>query len=236
MEVACVSPWTKTSTCTDHVTVNKHCLPELVLLALKCRPFYLRWEFSDFITAIYIPLDATAKLALGHMLTAINGTPTPRVSNVSGDFNHVNLKTLPNFASMLIVQPEGISCLTVSILTSPRDTEPLPSYSLVWLIICYCSWPQPTIPLSKNQKPNMTTVKTWSNAFHVFPNWKPWMTKVVKDLWKDRNVAFRSGERTLKRSQVQPEKSIKQAKAAYKEKTGHFNNKNLTCVAGNPAY
>ena len=43
------------------------------MLAVKCRPFYLPQEFSvTVVTAVYIPPDANAKLALGYVLAAID--------------------------------------------------------------------------------------------------------------------------------------------------------------------
>lgn len=51
-----------------------------------------------------------------------------------------------------------------------------------------------------------------------YPNNKPWMTREVKLCLRDRDSAFRSGNVELKRS-------IKEAKAAYRQKIeGHFSN------------
>lgn len=83
--------------CTNSTVIDKHCSPDLELLAVKCRPFYLPREFSvAVVTAVYIPPDANANLGLGHVLAAIdkqqNNYPEG-IFIVAGDFNHVNVKT-----------------------------------------------------------------------------------------------------------------------------------------------
>lgn len=59
--------------CSTNSTVNdSHCSPDLEMLVVKCRPFNLPQEFSvTMITAIHIPPDANAKLALSFVLAAI---------------------------------------------------------------------------------------------------------------------------------------------------------------------
>ncbi len=47
--------------CTDTVTVDSHCSPDLEYVTVKCRPIYLPREFTVvMITAVYIPPDANA--------------------------------------------------------------------------------------------------------------------------------------------------------------------------------
>lgn len=128
--------------CTNSTFIDKHCSPDLELLVVKCRPFYLPREFTGaVITAVYIPPDANANLALGHVLAAIdkqqNNYPEG-VFIVAGDFNHADLKTVvPNLISMSSVQREGIIYWTVYTLILKRDTEPSPLHTWVNLITCH---------------------------------------------------------------------------------------------------
>lgn len=73
---------------------DKHCSPDLELLAVKCRPFHLPQEFSVIVvTALYIPPNANAKPALAsYVLAAIDkqqSTYLRAVFIVAGEFNHV---------------------------------------------------------------------------------------------------------------------------------------------------
>ena len=54
--------------CTNTKTVSSHCSPDLEYVTVKCRPIYLPREFTVvMITAVYIPPDANASSALGHL-------------------------------------------------------------------------------------------------------------------------------------------------------------------------
>ncbi|KAK0156641.1 hypothetical protein N1851_000116 [Merluccius polli] len=60
---------------------------------------------------------------------------------------------------------------------------------------------------------------TITKRFRVFPNQKPWMTSAVQHLVRDRNSAFRSGDRALySLSRANLKKGIRAAKVAYKKK------------------
>ena len=53
---------------TSDSTISSHCSPDLEYVTVKCRPFYLPREFNVvIITAVYIPPDANASLALGRL-------------------------------------------------------------------------------------------------------------------------------------------------------------------------
>lgn len=72
--------------CTDAVITKSHCSADIEYLFIKCRPFYLPREFSSIIiTAVYVPPDATAKLAMKELCSAVNKLQTVHPEGV---FNH----------------------------------------------------------------------------------------------------------------------------------------------------
>ncbi|KAF7700486.1 hypothetical protein HF521_003444 [Silurus meridionalis] len=90
------------SWCTDSTVTESHCSVHLEYLMIKCRPFYLPREFSAIVvTAVYIPPDANAKLAMEELHAAISKQQSTHPEGaiiVAGDFNHSNLKSvLPKF-------------------------------------------------------------------------------------------------------------------------------------------
>jgi len=51
--------------CTDSATTERQCSPNVEFIVVKCRPYYLPRELTSIIlTAVYIPPDANAKLAM----------------------------------------------------------------------------------------------------------------------------------------------------------------------------
>ncbi|KAK1788980.1 hypothetical protein P4O66_015872 [Electrophorus voltai] len=63
------------------VTLTRSCSPNLELLALKFRPFYLPWEFTSvIINTVYIPPQASIDTALGEFNWAhtVSGTTSGR--------------------------------------------------------------------------------------------------------------------------------------------------------------
>ena len=73
---------------------------------------------------------------------------------------------------------------------------------------------------------------TTNTRIRIPPNRKPWMTWEVEALLRERNTAFKSGDRaqySIARHNLK--KGIKQAKAMYREKIeGHFTNGDPTLV------
>lgn len=84
--------------CRDVRTVYKHCSPDLELLLLRCRPFYLPREFTCvFLAAVYIHPRADYTAALSQLYDVISGLETAHpdaVFIVAGDFNKCNLRTV----------------------------------------------------------------------------------------------------------------------------------------------
>ncbi len=88
--------------CNNAAVLSKHCSSLVEFMVVKCRPFYLPWEFTAIvIVAVYIPPCANAKDALRELYSAISKQQTNNPNGffiIAGDFNHANLKTvLPKF-------------------------------------------------------------------------------------------------------------------------------------------
>ncbi len=82
--------------------LSRSCSPHLEHLSIICRPFYLPREFPAIIaTAVYIPPQADAGLALSKLHDEISGYINKHpdaASIIVGDFNKANLrKVMPNF-------------------------------------------------------------------------------------------------------------------------------------------
>lgn len=78
--------------------MDRHCSPKFKYMTVKCRSIYLPWEFNTvLITAVYIPPDANANAALSQLHSSISNQQScypDAVHIITGDFNHVNLKTV----------------------------------------------------------------------------------------------------------------------------------------------
>lgn len=81
--------------CTDSAIILRHCSPNVELLIVKCRPYYLPRELTKIIFTVYTPLDGNSKLAMKELHAAISKQQTthPKVI-VACDFNHSILKTV----------------------------------------------------------------------------------------------------------------------------------------------
>ena len=59
---------------TDVTVLSTHCSPEIELLSIKVRPFYLPREFNSIIlTVVYIPPHVDKTKALDELYSTING-------------------------------------------------------------------------------------------------------------------------------------------------------------------
>lgn len=86
--------------CCNSRIIDTYCSPDLEVLAVSCRPFYLPREFTVVVAiAVYIPPDANVSVALSLLLNTINKQQLAhpnRVFIVAGD--QACLKTvLPKF-------------------------------------------------------------------------------------------------------------------------------------------
>ena len=86
-----------------HVTVKETiCCPDIEVLAVSLRPYYMPREFSHaIVVCVYIPPRATVEVACDTIYSVIAGLQTQHPEAfiaISGDFNHVTLdSTLPAF-------------------------------------------------------------------------------------------------------------------------------------------
>uniref|UniRef100_A0A665T724 Reverse transcriptase domain-containing protein n=1 Tax=Echeneis naucrates TaxID=173247 RepID=A0A665T724_ECHNA len=152
-----------------HVTVKEVlCCPDLELLAVSLRPYYIPREFSHVIAlCVYIPPSADAAVACEkiHTVTARLQTQHPEAFIIiSGDFNHATLD------STLAAFYQAVDCptrnnKTIDLLyTNVRDAyraTPLPplgksDHNLVHL------QPQYT-PLVQRQSNTTRSIRKWSS-------------------------------------------------------------------------
>ncbi len=102
------------SWCTATDIVETFCSPDLEFITVKCRPLYLPREFTVvFLTAVYIPPQANARLALANLHDAFHRLKNNRphgVFIIAGDLNHTNLKTaMPTFHQFIDFPTREIS-------------------------------------------------------------------------------------------------------------------------------
>ena len=80
------------------VSLTHSCSPNLELLTIKCRPFYLPREFSSItFSAVYIPPQADTVTALSELheaLTSYQANHRDIALIIAGDFNRANLKSV----------------------------------------------------------------------------------------------------------------------------------------------
>ncbi|CAJ1076957.1 uncharacterized protein LOC125983400 [Xyrichtys novacula] len=257
------------SWCTNTVTVDSHCSPDLEYVSVKCRPFYLPREFSVVIlTAVYIPPDANAKVASNHLHSSIGSQESKypdAVHIVAGDFNHADLKTvLPKFYQHVKCTTRGDKTLdkVYSNIKLGYRAKPLPhlgqsDHLSLLLIPAYA-------PLRKSTPTITKTVTTWPDGasqqlqdcldrtnwevflhhdleiftgsvlgyiqhciatvtvekqIRIYPNQKPWMTREVQQLLRERNTAFRSGDQVLySAARADLKRGVKGAKSDYRRR------------------
>lgn len=90
--------YTNNSWCCDARMISKSCSPDVVLMTVKCRPFYLPRELTAiFITAVHVPPNADVKQAMGELYNTLSQLQTAHPDAfhiVAGDFNKANLKSV----------------------------------------------------------------------------------------------------------------------------------------------
>ena len=150
------------------MTVRENiCTPNIELLSVSLRPFYLPREFPQiFITVVYIHPKANNVIASNTVSDVVQGLQniSPEAPNfILGDFNHVSLKkTLPNFYQYITCPTRqhktldlcygnikgAYKSVTLSALVSA-------DHNCVQLLPIYR-------PLFKREKPQIREVKIWS--------------------------------------------------------------------------
>lgn len=157
------------SWCTDVEVISRACSPALEHLTIKCRPFYSPREFqSVLLTAVYIPPQAKAAVALEELYTTISGYEDKYPQAVSiavGDFNHCSLKSvLPKYYQHVSCPTRGDRTLTLdhcySTIKGTYRSIPWPHFgksdhSSVLMLPAYKQE-------VKSAKPTVRTVQCWS--------------------------------------------------------------------------
>ncbi|KAI4894907.1 hypothetical protein NFI96_007435 [Prochilodus magdalenae] len=151
-----------------HITVKERiCCPDIELLAVGLRPYYLPREFSHVVVvAVYIPPSAnpTSACDVIHSTIARLQTqhPTAFIA-ISGDFNHVTMaRTLPNFTQYVDcpTREERTLDLLYANVKDAYSCSPLPplggsDHNLVNISSKY-------VPQVKSQPVTTRTVRRWS--------------------------------------------------------------------------
>ncbi len=108
--------------CTDVTALKKMCCPDLEVLFMNCKPFYLLREFSSFIlVSVYIPPKAHVSLALQKL--------TDQIKN--------NRTLLLSFSGTLIKQISPLNCQhAYSMLHVPRDIGSLLHHNKGCISLC----------------------------------------------------------------------------------------------------
>ena len=151
-----------------HKTVkDRICSPDIELLAVGLRPYYLPREFSHaIVVAVYIPPSANPTSSCDVIHSAIAGLQTAHPSAliiISGDFNHVSIKkTLPKFTQYVTCttrEEKTLDLLYANVKDAYTSTSLPPlgrsDHNLVLLTPCY-------VPLLKRLPVTTKTVRTWS--------------------------------------------------------------------------
>lgn len=152
----------------NHIVVKERvCSPDIELLAVGLRPYYLPREFSHVIAiVVYIPPSANATTACDVIHSVTAGLQTMHQDAfvlILGDFNHVSLnRTLLTFSQFVDCPTRGNKTLdllyaNVKEAYSCTAIPPLgrSDHNLVYL--------QPTyLPLVKRQPATVRIVREWS--------------------------------------------------------------------------
>lgn len=152
--------------CKNFVLVSTYCSSLLESMVVRCRPFYLPWEFTTAIVlGVYIPPSANAKEALSVLygtISKLQNTHPDGLFIVAGDFNHANLRTvLSKFHQNVDFATRGENTLDVvytnirgAYRAKPRPHLGYSDHISVMLIPTYR-------PLSRRSRPARKQVRTW---------------------------------------------------------------------------
>ncbi|KAK3532935.1 hypothetical protein QTP70_003799 [Hemibagrus guttatus] len=132
-------------------------------LALKCRPFYAPREFTAILgTAVYIPPQANAKLALEELNEAINSQLNAYPEG-AGDFNHADLKiVMPRLHTNVHFPTRENNILDQVYTNSPQAYRPAPSPHLGSSDHISIELTPSYRPLICRTQPSFKTVQVWS--------------------------------------------------------------------------
>ncbi|XP_033106653.1 uncharacterized protein LOC117108636 [Anneissia japonica] len=98
--------------CSDITVYNKECTPDVELLSVSLRPYYLPREFGCIkVLVVYIPPDGNAVRAADYIAEQVNASSVRSPNSpvfVLGDFNHCRLnRVLPNYRQYVTCTTRG---------------------------------------------------------------------------------------------------------------------------------
>uniref|UniRef100_A0A1A8RXB6 Reverse transcriptase domain-containing protein n=1 Tax=Nothobranchius rachovii TaxID=451742 RepID=A0A1A8RXB6_9TELE len=151
-----------------HVSVKcRLCSPDVELLAVSCRPYYLPREFTSVVLAtVYIPPSAIAENACDAISSVVAKLQTQHPNAfvaISGDFNHASLSaTLPTFQQFVSCSTRENKTLDLcyanvknAYMSKTRPPLGQSDHNLVFLCSEYK-------PLVQRQPVTRRTVRKWS--------------------------------------------------------------------------
>ena len=151
-----------------HISIKEHCCtPDIEILAVSIRPFYLPREFSHVIAITCTSPRRPMLPLLGSFYSILYHScrhPTPKRSLISGDFNHAPLSsTLPTFTQYVNCNTRDNKTLDLfyANIKDAYKSIPLPplgrsDHNLVHLTPGY-------IPLVNRQPPTKKYIRKWSD-------------------------------------------------------------------------
>lgn len=150
--------------CSTSVVRETLCTPDIELLSVSLRPFYLPREFPQiFITLVYIHPKPNATNATWAIADTVHRLQNIAPSFIMGDFNHCKLgKSLANFHQYVTCPTRNMRCLDLcygSIKGAYKSFQQAPlgtsDHSVVYLCPTYK-------PVLKETKPERRLVPVWS--------------------------------------------------------------------------
>ncbi|KAJ8411033.1 hypothetical protein AAFF_G00180680 [Aldrovandia affinis] len=213
-----------------HVTVKEIiCTPDIELLAVGLRPYYLPREFSHaIVVVVYIPPSANAARACDiiHSTVVRLQTDHPFLT-INGDFNHAKLpKTLTGFTQYVkcSTKENKILDMMYANVKEAYSSSALPP----WAPLTTTSYIQARCqaPACHHQDWCITLyIRTCEESIiptkkvRCFPNNKPWINKNIKALLNRKKRAFMAKDRKgVKSVQKELKGELRRAKKGYKEK------------------
>lgn len=163
-----MSIYTNNNWCNNATVASSHCSPDIEVLTVKCRPFYLPREFSTVsITAVYPPSANTKEdlQTLYRYISDLQSNHPEGIVIVAGDFNQANMKTvLPHFHQYVDFATQGANTLDLAYCKIKQASRAAPRPHLgssdhlsVMLIPAYK-------PLMIREKPAVKQVRVWSEG------------------------------------------------------------------------
>ena len=152
----------------NNAVIKRHaCSPNMKILTVSLRPYYLPREFSHVVcSTIYIPNRSVAKQGTDELCSAIHDIERANLDAmviIYGDFNHASLKkSSVQYHQYVDCPTRGTATLDLiySNVKGAYTASPLPQlgqadHNLVSLLPKYR-------PLVQRQKPNIVPVQQWN--------------------------------------------------------------------------